>query len=252
MRVGVEHYRRSMPRCMGAIYWQLNDCWPVASWSSLEFSGRWKALHHLARRFFSPALVSAHVPGEEETITNNYRRTSVREAHLYTVCDAQGPARGLLRWNLLHFDGRALARGKKAVALRYGESVLQKTLDLAKPMAKHGRDNLYLRIALEIDGERVSEDTVFLAPPRFLALPKARTAVTVKLQSPTRALLTFTSPAFQHRFAFDLPGIAHQSSDNFFDLYPLEKKAVEVELAHPQTLARLKRALVFRSLVDTY
>jgi beta-mannosidase len=46
MRVGVEHYRRSMPRCMGALYWQLNDCWPVASWSSLEFTGQWKALHH--------------------------------------------------------------------------------------------------------------------------------------------------------------------------------------------------------------
>ena len=73
MQVGVEHYRRNMPHCMGALYWQLNDCWPVASWSSLEFTGRWKALHHVARRFFAPALVSAHVPGDEDTIIGNYR-----------------------------------------------------------------------------------------------------------------------------------------------------------------------------------
>ena len=55
MQVGTSHYRRLMPRCMGALYWQLNDCWPVASWSSIEFPGRWKALQHAARRFFAPA-----------------------------------------------------------------------------------------------------------------------------------------------------------------------------------------------------
>jgi beta-mannosidase len=252
MRVGVEHYRRNMPRCMGALYWQLNDCWPVASWSSLEFTGQWKALHHLARRFFAPAVVSAHVPGEEQTITNNYRRTTVRVVHLYTVYDAPEPARGVLRWQLCHFDGRLFARGRKPVALRHGESVRQKTLDLSKAMARHGRDNLFLRIALEIAGTRVSEDTVFLAPPRFLALPRAKTAVTIKLRSPRSATLTFASPVFQHRFAFALPGLAHRCSDNYFELYPSEKKTVEVEFTRPQTLARIKRSLTFRSLVDTY
>ena len=252
MRVGVEHYRRSMPRCMGALYWQLNDCWPVASWSSLEFTGQWKALHHLARRFFAPSLVSAHVPGEEQTITNNYRRTTVREVHLHTIHDAPQAARGVLRWQLRHFDGRVLAAGRKSVALRSGQSVRQKTLDLAKPMARHGRDHLYLRISLEIAGARVAEDSVFLAPPRFLALPKAKTTVAIKLQSSKRARLTFASPVFQHRFAFALPGIAHRCSDNYFELYPGEKKTVEVAFARPVTTTRIKRALIYRSLVDTY
>ena len=193
-----------MPRCMGALYWQLNDCWPVASWSSLEFNGRWKALHHVARRFFAPAIVAAHVPGEEETTINNYRRTSVREVALYTVYDAPEPAAGELRWDLFRFDGRVVRSGRKRVALRYGESVCQQTLDLAKPMQAHGRDNLYLRIALDIGGVRVSEQTVFLAPPRFLALPKARTTVAIRMRSPTGAALTFRSPVFQHRFAFDI------------------------------------------------
>ncbi len=252
MRVGVEHYRRNMPRCMGALYWQLNDCWPVASWSSIEFAGRWKALHHVARRFFAPVLVCAHVPGDELTITSNYRRTSVREAHLYTVYDAPQAARGVLRWELRHFDGRILTSGRKRVRLQPGTSVRQKTLDLAGPMAKHGRDNLYLRIALEAGRAGTSEETVFLAPPRFLALPKARTRVAVRLASPTRAVLTFTSPVFQHRFAFDLPGLAHRSSDNFFELYPGRRKSVMVEFSRPQTAARVRQRVGWRSLVDTY
>jgi beta-mannosidase len=252
MQTGVEHYRRNMPRCMGALYWQLNDCWPVASWSSLEFTGRWKALHHVARRFFAPALACAHVPGEEKTGANNYRRTTVREVHLYTVYDAPQPATGALCWELFHVDGRVVRRGRQPVALRCGESVLQRTLDLAKPMRQHGRDNLYLRIALNVGGTCVSEETVLLAPPRFLALPRARTAVTLRMIAPTKAALTFVSPVFQHRFAFDLPGLAHHSSDNYFELYPRRRKTVGVEFARPQTAARLRRRLIHRSLVDTY
>jgi beta-mannosidase len=98
----------------------------------------------------------------------------------------------------------------------------------------------------------VSEDTVFLVPPRFLALPKAKTTVTIKLRSSRSATLTFASPVFQHRFAFGLPGLAHRCSDNYFELYPREKKTVAVEFTRPLTAARLKRSLTFRSLVDTY
>ncbi|MFT3867477.1 MAG: glycoside hydrolase family 2 protein [Nibricoccus sp.] len=252
MQTGVEHWRRNMPRCMGALYWQINDCWPVSSWSSLEFTGRWKALHHVARRFFAPLMVCAHVPGEESDTIGNYRKTTVREVRLYTVCDSPEEQKGALRWDLFHLDGRCLRKGSAKVVLRPGESVCQKTLDLKAPLAAHGHDSLYLRIALEVDGRRVSEDTVFLAPPRYLALPKARTSVTVEMLAPNRATLTFTSPVLQHRFAFDLRGIPHRSSDNFFELYPNEAKTIEVDFSRTQSPAKLRGALVWHSLVDTY
>ena len=252
MQTGVEHYRRNMPHCMGALYWQLNDCWPVASWSSLEFTGRWKALHHLARRFFAPALVSAHVPGDEDTIIGNYRTTTVDTVHLYTVYDAPAPARGELRWDLFHLDGRVLLRGRKKVVLPPDESVRRQTLRLGRLMAAHGRDHLHLRITLVIGRRRVSEETVFLAPPRFLNLPKARTRVLVRAVSATDYDLTFRTSAFQHRFAFDLPGQAHRGSDNYFELYPDEPRTVRVTLAQPTTAATLRKTLVHQSLVDSY
>jgi beta-mannosidase len=252
MQVGVEHYRRNMPHSMGALYWQLNDCWPVASWSSIEFTGRWKALHHAARRFFAPALVSAHVPGDEDTIIGNYRKTTVDEVHLYTVYDAPAPARGELRWELFHLDEHIIARGRKKVVLRPGESVRQQTVRFGKLMAVHGRDNLHLRIALVIGRRRVSEETVFLSPPRFLNLQHPRTKVVIRAASATEFDLTFRTSAFQHRFAFDLPGIAHRSDDNYFELYPDEPKTVRVTCAAPQTVAKLRQALTHQSLVDSY
>jgi beta-mannosidase len=248
----VEHYRRLMPRCMGALYWQLNDCWPVASWSSIEFTGKWKALHHVARRFYAPALVSAHVPGDEAPIVGNYRRSTVREAHLYTVYDAPAPAKGLLRWDLFTLAGEVVLSGKKKVALRHGESVRQRTLDLAKPVAKHTLDRLYLRIALEVDGATVSEDTVFLAPPRFLDLPRAKVRTSLRMVSATKAVLRFTSPCFQHRFAFEFRGVACTSSDNYFELYPNEPREITVAFQRPMTREKMRRLLTTRSLVDTY
>ncbi|EIP99675.1 beta-galactosidase/beta-glucuronidase [Opitutaceae bacterium TAV1] len=260
MQVGIEHYRRLAPRCMGTIYWQLNDCWPVASWSSIEFTGRWKALHYAARRFNAPALVTAHVPGDEAPVIGNYRRTTVREVHLHTVYDAPVPARGVLRWDLFRIDARAggtkkvksLLSGKKSVTLRYGESVNQKTLDLGAAMERYGRDNIYLRIALDVGGRTVSEDTVFLAPPRFLPLPRAKTRVRVRQLGPKEFAVAFTSPVFQHRFAFGLPGLAHMADDNWFELYPGEPKEVIVTLARPATKATVEKKLRYRSLADTY
>jgi beta-mannosidase len=254
MQTGVEHYRRLMPRCMGAIYWQLNDCWPVASWSSIEFTGRWKALHHLARRFNAPALASAHVPGDETTKIGNYRGTTVSDVHLYTVYDAPSASRGVLRWDLFHLEGRRLEGGRRNVALRPGESVRHATVNVAAAMATHGRDHLYLRIALDVAGQTVSEETVFLAPPRFLALPRGRIRTRAKAidRSGREFDVTFQSSVFQHRVHFDLPGLRHEASDNFLELYPDEAKTVRVSLARPLTPKALLARLQTGSLVDTY
>ena len=252
LQVGVEHYRRTMPHCMGALYWQLNDCWPAASWSSIEFTGRWRALHHLARRFFAPAIASAHVPGDEAYGIGNYRRSSVRHVHLYTVSDLPRTTVGELRWHLFRIDEVVVMSGRKRVTLQYGESIHQKPLDLGRAIERHGRENLHLRIALYIEGRRVSEETVFLAPPRFIGLGKAVTGIDLRRESPTRFRVRFSTDRFQHRFAFDFAGMPHDSDDNYFELYPDEPREVMVDFLKPREETDVRASLSHRSLVDTY
>jgi beta-mannosidase len=252
MQVGVEHYRRLMPRCMGAIYWQLNDCWPVASWSSIEYTGRWKALHYAARRFNAPALVSAHVPGDEIMGKSNYRSSTVKDVILYTVYDAPQEVLGTLRWDLFHLDGRLLLSGEKSVVLRCGESQVQKTLDLSEAMSAHGRDCVYLRIALDLGEDTVSEQTVFLTQPRFIDLPKAETEVSIEMSSSGSVIFQFESATFQHAFTYDLEGIEYTAFENGFDLYPHEARRVELHLKEAVSVQQLEQALNYRSLVDSY
>jgi beta-mannosidase len=94
MRYGVEHWRRNRGRCMGTLYWQLNDCWPVASWSSIDYFGRWKALHYFAKRFYSPVLLSVR---EEAT-----------RAEIHVTNDLTKPVQARVGWSLERLDGEVL------------------------------------------------------------------------------------------------------------------------------------------------
>jgi beta-mannosidase len=95
VRYGVEHWRRNRGRCMGAIIWQLNDCWPGISWSSIDYAGRWKALHYASKRFFNPVLASAAESGShvELHVTND----TLRECAGHLVWKFRGRGDSILR-----------------------------------------------------------------------------------------------------------------------------------------------------------
>ena len=92
IKIGAEHLRRSRPETMGSIFWQLNDCWGVASWSSIDYYGRWKALQYYARRFYAPVLVSPHV---EDGMLKTY-----------IVSDKVQALSGDLRLRIIGLDGK--------------------------------------------------------------------------------------------------------------------------------------------------
>ena len=252
MKIGIEHFRRSMPRTMGALYWQLNDCWPVASWSSLEFGGRWKALHYEARRFFAPALVSVHVPGRETVGIGNTVHSTVREVHIHTVFDGLREENAEIAWTLWHLDGRKLKTGRKQVSLRYGDAIRQLTLDFEKEMAKYGARFIYLRVFLRGGRRILSRQTVFFTAPRFLELPKGKLRVDIKKERDRQFLLRFSSPVFQHQVGFHLRKTAYHATDNFFDLDPGESREIVVTTEKPYSSEAVKKMLQMGSLVDTY
>ena len=253
MKIGVEHFRRAMPRTMGALYWQLNDCWPVASWSSLEFGGRWKALHYEARRFFAPALVSLHIPGDE-TYHNasNTRRSTIRHVHVHTVYDRPKNTTGVLTWSLCHLRAGKLRGGKMNVLLRYGEARRRLSLDFGDDMKKYGAASLYVRAELSIGGQVVSRQTATLTAPRYLDLQKAPIRVALKKTADRQFEITLTSRVFQPHTAFDFPGIPHRADDNFIDLHPRESRRMVIRTAADFSAAELRRRLTVASLVDSY
>lgn len=252
MQVAVEHYRRNMPRCMGALYWQLNDCWPCASWSSLEHNGRWKALHHAARRFYAPCLLSAKVEGAEHNGKGNYRVSSFTgRVVLHTVSDFPEPVDACIRWRLHELDtGRCLREGSHKVRLNPGEAREALALDFGTELAAHGRDNLVLQHGLWHGDSLLSGDSAFFAEPRFLRLQKPQTQIRSSQGENGALLLHLQSPVFQHRVEIQLPGLPFHCSDNYFDLYPNTECSIELWPASKLSPAALRKQVRLRSLAD--
>jgi beta-mannosidase len=110
IRTGVEFWRSLRPHCMGALYWQLNDNWPVASWSSIDYYGNWKLLHYAARRFFAPQLATARINED-------------KEAEFTIVNDALEEKSGLLRIEKMSFKGEILETRELQINVPAGSSV---------------------------------------------------------------------------------------------------------------------------------
>lgn len=253
MKVAVEHWRRSQPRTMGALYWQLNDCWPVASWSSIEFGGGWKPLHHAARRFFTPVLVSAHVLGDEARGIGNGLRSEVRRVDLFTVSDHPARVPGRLEWELWHLGRRRpLRRGTLDVILRSGEARRRAQLDFAPEIARHGRERLALSLRLVAEGLPASEDVVLFTAPRNLDLAAAPVHVEVGACGAGQWTVRLSSPVYQHGVVLDLPGLAFEASDNAFDLLPGRVREIVIGVAGFRTAREVQQRLVTHSLVDSY
>lgn len=120
IRYGVEHFRRNRGQCMGAIYWQLNDIWPVASWASLDYHGRWKALHYVARRFFAPIMLSCKEECEVTTKTSIVMESDkdINTAQLCVANETKQDFTGTVSWSLRDAGSRVICRGDEEVCTK--------------------------------------------------------------------------------------------------------------------------------------
>jgi beta-mannosidase len=214
--VGAEHFRRSRPRTMGSLYWQLNDCWPVASWSSIDFSGRWKALHYYARRFYAPVIVSNEL--------------TERELKVFAVSDRLEARKATVSVRLMSTAGEVLEQRQAALTLPPLASVKALELPLAELQAAAGDrlNRAYVVTTLEADGEASARSIDYLVPTRQFDLPSPRLAVGVAANG-TRAEITVTSDNLARSvyLTTDEPGTTF--FDNFFDLLPGETRKITAE-----------------------
>ncbi|MFH1569557.1 MAG: glycoside hydrolase family 2 protein, partial [Gemmatimonadota bacterium] len=240
IKYAVEHWRRAMPRGMGTLYWQINDCWPVASWSSIDSLGRWKALHYMARRFYAPVLISGLEDAARGTV------------EIHVTSDLRQRRRGVVRWRLTDAAGRLLRHGSApcAVAPRRNQQVAR--LDLAAEVARRGARDLLLWLELEVDGEVVSTNFVSFARPKHLELedPGLRTTVRARQDGAFEVTLRARRPALWAWL--ELADADARYSDGFVHLAPGAAAAIEVRPAEPMDAATFKSRLRARSLWDTY
>ncbi len=169
IRYGVEHWRRHRGRCMGAIYWQLNDCWPVASWSSIDYFGRWKALHYSARRFFAPVLLSCEEQGtltQRTNVNSEMREDAVEKSIRLNVSnETMHPVEAEVRWALRNAKGEILRFGSEMIEVPALSAKWLKKVEF--PEAKLHGD--YASYELWCDGVLVSSGTALFCPPKHFA-----------------------------------------------------------------------------------
>jgi beta-mannosidase len=240
MKYAVEHWRRTMPRGMGTLYWQINDCWPVASWSSLDYYGRWKALHYMARHFYAPVIVSGVEDAPHGTV------------EIHVTSDALADQHGEIDWQLTTVAGSAVESGRIVTDIPARQNYLVTTLDFKARLEQYGPRDLLLWLGLRIGGEAVSRNLVLWARPKHLDLrdPGLKTRIEAAGSNTYRVTLTADAPAlwvWLERREGDA-----RFSDNFFHLRPGQPQTVTMTWGDDTSAQDIERTLRVYSLYDTY
>ena len=224
MKCGVEHMRRNRGRCMGTLYWQLNDIWPVASWSSIDYYGRLKALHYYAKRFFSPVLISCREIGETDTrpfvIMEPDFYDYETKAQLSVTNDTLNTVTGTVYSYLRNSRGEILEKYEREVTVAPLSVVTLDEIDFHKTDVL----NNYYSYELVVGGEVVSEGTVlFTAPKHFKFVDPKLTAEVIDDEIIVR------SEGYARSVEIDSPDCDFVLSDNFFDMNGGEKRVRVLE-----------------------
>jgi beta-mannosidase len=237
IKIGAEHFRRSMPETMGSIFWQLNDCWPVASWSSIDYYGRWKALQYYARRFYAPILVSPHV--EEGSVK------------VYIVSDKTETQAATLRLRLMDFEGKVLLEEKQDVSVAPLTSKVYADWPYLKLTQAGGSDTTKVFVVAELmqGGTAISRNLTYLAPVKEVHLKPATLNVeTTGANGKIR--IRVTSPVLARSVYVAFGNLDAKVSDNYFDLLPGE--TVEVTAETKASLDEIKAQMRVMSLTDAF
>lgn len=237
IRYGVEHWRRHTNRVSGTLYWQLNDCWPVASWSSLDYFGRWKALHYAARRFYAPLMLSIEDAPPKQSI--------------YISSDLMKEWQGIVRWSLADLEGKVLAAGEKAVAVSTNDVTAVESLDFSKFLDDDSRRELVFIAELWDGSSCLARQTAFFAPTKHLSLkaPQVSSKLAVK---DGQLSIELSAQSLARLVECSLTGADVVFSDNYFDLPAKKTVTITAPLPAGWDLKKAHAAFKVRSVYETY
>lgn len=232
LKVAFEAHRRAMPRCMGSLYWQINDCWPSISWSSIDYAGRWKALHHQAARSFAPLLISV------ESIDDGLA--------VHLVSDRIDHIEGALSLSLVDLTGAVRWQGQAAVSLPDNTADIVARIDsvVLREVGTVGELALLTRLHGP-DGQVLCEDARLLDDPLNVSLRDPKIAVKV---SDGQVVVS------AENYARSVQLIAGEDdvtfADNFFDLPAGVERRIGVLRGSLSSGADVRVLSVWNALAD--
>jgi len=210
MQIAIEAHRRNKPYCMGSLYWQLNDCWPGITWSSVDHSGNWKAAHYSIKRGFENSLVS--IVTERDSMG------------VWVISDMLAEYPANLTVKLLDLSGKELWSENKSVIVKPGEGKREYLLS-SEVFKAYDKQKVFIKASLSpmVSTIKPAEANYYFVSPKDLKLEKPDLKIswwdknTIEVSTNTLARNIFLGAGSE--FFFD---------DNYFDLVPGEKKYVKV------------------------
>ncbi len=237
IRYGVEHWRRNMNRVSGTLIWQLNDCWQVASWASLDYFGRWKALHYAAKRFYEPLMLSV-----EDTNT-------VMAVHV--TSDLMTATKAQVKWRLEELDGKVLEQGEQAVTAAPLADTPVVTLDFAAKVTDANKRRTIF-VAELWQGDRLLTSKVSLfAANKHLELVDPELKVVVH-EEQGQLIFEVTAKTLARFVELSVEGADLVFSDNYFDIPAGQTVSVMATMPRRWNENRVRKATRVRSLYQSY
>ena len=235
-RYAVEHLRQNRGRCLGSTYWQVNDNWPTASWSSVDYYGRWKALHYAMKRAYAPVLLSCREEGDR--------------ADLYLSTEGQEGFRGELYWELKTFDGKILKSGKSFLDVPERTAFCAQRLNLKAKLEEAGRRKCYLSASVEDEkGRVVLRDTTTFVRYKQMDLPDPSLSFEL-LDDKNDWIVRLRAEAFAKFVELDLKEGDTVFEDNYFDMDAGEERLIRFPKKDCPDLK--SDGILLRSLYNSY
>lgn len=215
MRHGIEAHRRNRPYCMGSLFWQLNDSWPVVSWSSIDYYGNWKAMQYQSQRAFAPVLINAIKEGDDLCVYLISDELQDRDDVRLTV-------------ELMDFDGKSHGKWTQNGKLTANTSMLFLKKRVDEFLSKQDAATSFLRFTLKAkNGVALADEVFYFAYPKDQKLPEARIETSVKKRGEAIEMTLKTDKLARDIF-IEVPVQGVRFSDNFFDLLPGQRKKITI------------------------
>ncbi|WP_102796380.1 beta-mannosidase [Bowmanella denitrificans] len=234
LKLAFEAHRAARPFCMGTLYWQLNDTWPAASWSGIDYYGRWKALHYQARRSFRTDLL----------VLDEHKG----DIRVRLVSDRLHSIKASLELTLMDFDGQVIWQQQQTLETPKNTSTQLALLDKATLLNGQRAEQLVLQgRLLDAQGQLLTDSLYYFVPSKLQELQRPNMTLTTQVES-ERLNLTLTADTLVRQCHIEIAGAPGNLSDNFFDLLPGQSKCLYLELPDWQVSDIEKLSAHYQSL----